>query len=100
MSEVVQVRLGDETFKLRTDRPEALERAAALVDEKLAELRAGGVPSQRAAALLAALSLADELLTARGSSEKLRHRTSRALDTLTVRLDALDGCIDQLGGAG
>ncbi|MEY3013799.1 MAG: Cell division protein ZapA [Pseudomonadota bacterium] len=97
MSEVVQIRLGDETFKLRTDRAEALHRAAGLVDEKLAELRAGGVPSTRAAALLAALSLADELLLARGARDALRDRTGSALESLTTRLDELDGCIEQLG---
>lgn len=101
MSEVVQVRLGDETFKLRTERaPELLHQAAALVEEKLAELRASGVPSQRTAALLAALSLADELVTARAARDGLRDRTTGAVELLASRLDALDQCIDKLEAAG
>mgnify|MGYP002634895788 CR=1 len=97
MAEVVRVRLGDETFSLRTDRdPRLLEAAAALVDGKLAELRAGGAPSAKAAALLAALSLADELLEARRDKGLLRDGVDTALAGLLGRLDGLDAAIDAL----
>jgi cell division protein ZapA (FtsZ GTPase activity inhibitor) len=100
MSEIVQVQLGGETFKLRVDRdPSALAAAAALVDDRIAELRGGGVSSPRMAALLAALALADDLLAVRASRDALRDRVGSSLDAIAGRLDSLDATIDALDAA-
>ncbi len=93
MAEVVRVRLGDETFALRTEKdPVLLLEAAALADARMAELRAS-VPNRQTAAQLAALALADELLATRRSLSGLRDSLGRGLDAALAQLDDLDAAL-------
>lgn len=93
MAEIVRVRLGDETYALRTDKdPALLEQAAALADGRIADLRAS-VGNRGAAAPLAALALADELLDARRQIETMRVLVGTALDRTFGRLDAIDAAL-------
>ena len=94
MSEVVRVRLADETFALRTEKDPALLHAAAeLADARMGELR-GNVTSRQTAALLTALALADELIEARRVINELRERFGEGLESVMQRLDALDGAVN------
>jgi len=64
---LVKVRIGADEFSLRSDRPEEYTRAVAEhVDQALREvLGSGGVVETHKAAVLAALSIADELFQER-----------------------------------
>ncbi len=96
MAEVVRVKLGDETFALRTEKdPALLHEAAALADARMAELRAS-VPNRQTAAQLAALALADELLAARRALSGLRESLGRGLDAALTQLDDLDASLETL----
>ena len=69
----VQVRIGDEEFVLRGDAaPEYMQRVAALVDAKFAELQAvyRHVPRHRIA-ILTAIHLADEVERLRAENREL-----------------------------
>ena len=79
---VVKVRIGSEEYALRSDRSEAHTRAAAeRVDRALREVQESvTVVETHKAAILAALSVADELLQARSAQQdtarRLRHLSS------------------------
>lgn len=61
-----------------TDSPEHVQRTAALVDRKLRELMAGGIANREAAAILAALTYADELIRAQDDNTRLRRKLDEA----------------------
>lgn len=82
MSRPVQVNLGGRTFSLRTDDPEDhVHACAALVTERIEELRAKGAP-EAAVGLFVAMTIADELL-------KLRASNADSGDALRNHLNAL-----------
>ena len=58
--------------------PEHMQRAAACVDRKMRELNASGLTGREAVSVMAALTLADELLRAQDENMHLR----RQLDEL------------------
>ncbi len=59
----IDVQLAGEQYTLRTDADEAYtRRCAALVDARMKEIGGGPAPIAKKAAIMAALSLADELL--------------------------------------
>ena len=88
---VVAVRIAGEEHVIRsTADPEHTRRCARLLDERIAEIRAlaGPMEPQRIA-ILAGLSLADELLSL--EAEHARTRTE-----IAARADALVGRVEQL----
>jgi cell division protein ZapA len=76
---LVKVRIGSEEFSLRSDRPEEYTRAVAEhVDRALREvLSSGAIVESHKAAVLAALSIADELFQERASRAELAARLER-----------------------
>ncbi len=82
---VVKVRIGSEEYALRSDRPEEYTRAvAAYVDQALRDvLSAGTIVESHKAAVLAALSIADELFQARRGQGDLVERLERLAAELT-----------------
>jgi len=76
---LVKVRIGSDEFSLRSDRPEEYTRAVAEhVDRALREvLSSGAIVESHKAAVLAALSIADELFQERTSRAELAARLER-----------------------
>jgi cell division protein ZapA len=77
----VTVEVSGQKFTLKTDADEAYVRSlAALVDEKMTEVRAGSRTfSTHAVAIMAALHLADELMQVR---QHVRDKSTRILEML------------------
>ena len=75
----VSVQIAAKEYSLNsTDTPEHVQRTAALVDRKMRELMAGGVANREAAAVLAALTYADELIRAQDDNTRLRRKLDEA----------------------
>jgi cell division protein ZapA len=76
---LVKVRIGSDEFSLRSDRPEEYTRAVAEhVDRALREvLSSGAIVESHKAAVLAALSIADELFQERTSRAELATRLAQ-----------------------
>ena len=90
----VTVRIGGEEHVLRsTAEPEYVRRCAALLDERIREVRTrSGVVETHRAVLLAALSITDECLRAQGEGEGLRGEVVSRTANLARRIeDALSG---------
>lgn len=84
-STAITVELAGEQYTLRTDADEAhTRRCAALVDARMKEIGVGSGPVAKKAAIMAALSLADELLGreagVRARSHALAERIEAAID--------------------
>lgn len=56
------------------DSPEHTQRVAGFVDRKMRELMAGGIANREAAAIMAALTLAEELIKAQDDNTRLRRK--------------------------
>ena len=98
--EAVVVDIYDQIYQLRGVNPEHIERLAAVVDAKMRAVSAHGatVDSLRVA-VLAALNLADELVTLRGRYEALsasveasRHAITQSM--VRTRAGSLMGMLD------
>ena len=75
----VSVQIAAKEYSLNsTDTPEHVQRTAALVDRKMRELMAGGVANRESAAVLAALTYADELIRAQDDNARLRRKLDEA----------------------
>ena len=75
----VSVQIAAKEYSLNsTDTPEHVQRTAALVDRKMRELMAGGVANRESAAVLAALTYADELIRAQDDNTRLRRKLDEA----------------------
>ena len=75
----VTVQIAAKEYSLNsTDAPEHVQRTAALVDRKMRELMAGGVANRESAAVLAALTYADELIRAQDDNTRLRRKLDEA----------------------
>ncbi len=75
----VSVQIAAKEYSLNsTDTPEHVQRTAALVDRKMRELMAGGVANRESAAVLAALTYADELIRAQHDNARLRRKLDEA----------------------
>ena len=82
MSKPVQVSLGGQMFNLRTeDDPKHVQACAALVNERLDELRKKGAPDSTIG-LFVAMTIADDLL-------KQRQRLADAQNSVRDRIQAL-----------
>ena len=81
----VKVSIGGEEFSLRSDRSEEYTRAVAShVDRAVRDVRAGGaIIESHKAAVLAALSITDELFKARMAARDMEERLTR----LTMELE-------------
>jgi cell division protein ZapA len=100
--EAVVVDIYDQIYQLRGVNPEYIERLAGVVDSKMRAVSAHGatVDSLRVA-VLAALNLADELLTLRGKYEALTsaaeaHRQAAAQSMVRSRAGSLMGMLDEV----
>jgi len=76
------IKKGEQTYTLRvagrdytltsTDSPEHVRRVAVYVDRKIAETGSSGFVNRETAAVIAGLSMADELLNAQDDNTRLR----------------------------
>jgi cell division protein ZapA len=86
----VTVRIAGEEHVIRANaEPEYTRRCARLVDERIAEIRSrSGLIEGHRAAILAALSLSDELFQMQEELMRLRDEVVAKADDLARRLDA------------
>ena len=85
-------RKNDRTYTLRiagrdytltsSDAPEHVRRVAVYLDRKLAETASSGFLNRESAAVIAGLSIADELLTAQDDNTRLRRELLQAMQEL------------------
>ncbi len=85
-------RKDDRTYTLRIagrdytltsgDAPEHVRRVAVYVDRKIAETQSSGFVNRESAAVIAGLSIADELLTAQDDNTRLRRELMQARQEL------------------
>ncbi len=100
--EAVVVDIYDQIYQLRGVNPEYIERLASVVDLKMRAVSAHGttVDSLRVA-VLAALNLADELVTLRAKYEAVMsaaeaHKQAAAQSTVRSRAGSLMGMLDEV----
>jgi cell division protein ZapA len=97
MADPVSVEIYDQVYHLRGSDPDHIERLAALVDARMRAVAAQGttVDSLRVA-VLAALNLADEVMTARARYEALAGSVGRAEESMRSRAGSLAGMLDEV----
>ena len=85
----VTVRIGGEDHTIRADvEPEYTERCAKLVDDRIAEIRSQlGLIESHKAAILAALSITDELFQTRLQLEEMRGSVANRAQSLALALE-------------
>ena len=71
---------GEEYTFTAEESPSYMQKVAAMVDSKMAEVLAAGKVSRTDAAVLAAVNIADEYLKSQGSGENLRSQLKGYLD--------------------
>ena len=71
-----------------SDAPEHVSRVAVYLDRKLAEAASSGFVNRESAAVIAGLSIADELLTAQDDNTRLRRELLQARQELQERKNA------------
>lgn len=86
----VSVRIAGEEHVIRASaEPDYTRRCAAYVDERIMEIRTkAGLLESHKAAILAALSITDELLQTEKELQRLRSEVSREAGALAERLEA------------
>jgi cell division protein ZapA len=101
-TDAVVVDIYDQIYQLRGVNPDHIERLASVVDSKMRAVSAGGatVDSLRVA-VLAALNLADELVTLRAKFEALHsaaeaNRQAEARSMVRSRAGSLMGMLDEV----
>ena len=85
----VTVRIAGEEHTIRASaEPEYTRRCATMVDDRIHEIRmAAGLIEGHKAAILAALSIADECFQARDDLERLRADLARQVDALAEQVE-------------
>lgn len=84
----IKVEIAGEEYTLRTNAGEEYtRRCAALVNDRMEEIRSGSGLDRLKAAIMAALSLSDDILQQRAEIEDLRNAVESEADTLVERLD-------------
>ena len=73
---------GKEDTLTSSDAPEHVRRVAVYLDRKLAETASSGFLNRESAAVIAGLSIADELLTAQDDNTRLRRELLQAMQEL------------------
>lgn len=93
----VVVEIYDQVYQLRGTDPQHIERLASIVDGKMRAVSAHGatVDSLRVA-VLAALNIADELLTLRARYDSLAGSVSQAQSAVRTRTGSLAGMLDEV----
>lgn len=93
----VVVEIYDQIYQLRGTDPQHIARLAAVVDSKMRAVSAHGatVDSLRVA-VLAALNIADELLTLRSHYEGLAGSLNQAQNAVRSRTGSLAGMLDEV----
>ncbi len=93
----VVVDIYDQVYQLRGTDPAHIERLAAVVDGKMRAVSAHGatVDSLRVA-VLAALNIADELMSLRARYETLTGSMSQAQNNVRTRTGSLAGMLDEV----
>lgn len=96
-SGAVVVEIYDQVYQLRGSDPEYIERLAQAVDAKMRAVSTHGatVDSLRVA-VLAALNIADELMTLRARYEALAGSASQTQSTMRARAGSLMGMLDEV----
>ena len=85
----VTVRIGGEDHTIRANvEPEYTKKCAGWVDERISEIRSQlGLIESHKAAILAALSITDEMFQARAQVEDLQESSDRMAESLVMRLE-------------
>jgi cell division protein ZapA len=93
----VVVDIYDQVYQLRGTDPQHIERLAAVVDAKMRAVSAHGatVDSLRVA-VLAALNIADELMTLRARYDLLAGSLNQAQNNVRSRTGSLAGMLDEV----
>ena len=93
----VTVRIGGEDHTIRANvEPEYTLKCAEWVDERIREVRSQlGLIESHKAAILAALSITDELFQAQAQVEEIRETTAKKAESLVFRLG---GALERSGG--
>ncbi len=93
----VVVEIYDQVYQLRGTDPVYIERLAAVVDAKMRAVSAHGatVDSLRVA-VLAALNIADELMTLRARFDTVTGSLSQAQNNVRTRTGSLAGMLDEV----
>ncbi len=96
-SGAVVVEIYDQVYQLRGTDPVHIHRLAEVVDAKMRAVSAHGatVDSLRVA-VLAALNIADELLTLRARHDLLTGSVTHSRSTVRSRADSLSGMLDDI----
>jgi cell division protein ZapA len=93
----VSVEIYDQVYTLRGPDAAYIERLAELVDAKMRAVSAcGGTVDSLRVAVLAALNIADELVTVRARYDQLAGEQYRAEDSMRHRADSLGEMLDEL----
>lgn len=87
----VTVRIGGEDHTIRANvEPEYMKKCAGLVDERISEIKKQlGLIESHKAAILAALSITDELYQAQAEVEKARDASARRAESLLMKLEGV-----------
>ena len=93
----VVVDIYDQVYQLRGSDPQHIERLASIVDAKMRAVSAHGatVDSLRVA-VLAALNIADELMTLRARFDALTGSVTQAQSNVRTRTGSLAGMLDEV----
>jgi cell division protein ZapA len=88
--EAVTVRISGEEHTIRANaEPEYTRKCARLVDDRIQEIRSkGGLIEGHKAAILAALSIADEYFQAEEALDRVRNDVASRATTLVRRIEA------------
>jgi cell division protein ZapA len=93
----VSVEIYDQVYHLRGVDPRYIEQLAALVDGKMRAVAShGGTVDSLRVAVLAALNIADELLTLRERHATLAGNLHQTEDTMRSRAGTLAGMLDEV----
>jgi cell division protein ZapA len=93
----VSVDIYDQIYTLRGTDAAYIERLAELVDAKMRSVSAcGGTVDSLRVAVLAALNIADELVTLRARYDQLAGEQYRVEDSMRHRADSLGEMLDEL----
>lgn len=98
-SGAVVVEIYDQVYQLRGTDPAYIHKLADVVDAKMRAVSAHGasVDSLRVA-VLAALNIADELMTARARYDALAGSMTQTQSTMRTRAGSLNGMLDEVLG--
>ena len=95
--EAVSVDIYDQIYNLRGTNAEYIRQLAAMVDSKMRAVAAhGGTADSLRVAVLAALNIADELLSLRARYDALAGGIGRSEDAMRTRAGTLSEMLDEL----